>query len=282
PILMTARSESGSSPTSSAAATRPSGSVTSRALARPATWLLLTMYPSGVMMNPEPEPACALRPRAPRSTRMWATAGATWATTPVTALEYASSISASAGRGSWRAGTAARASSATAKGNAAMPWREEAIDWKMVARAAAFKHSANWCPSSRSALTARLEQPFQLETRRAGLSTTHGFDSKNQPTQQRTIVGPRISAGRHDRRLTVAQQGLRLDLLLIFLLPYAGRHRALRVRVLRRHVLIPTVLAAVEIGERLAGERVHAAVVSQRDAGYAERKRGGCYDLPGQ
>src|ERR1700687_5275041 len=148
---MTARSESGSSPTSSAAATRPSGRVTSRALAPPATWLLVTMYPSGVMTNPDPEPACALRPRAPRSTRMWATAGATWATTPVTALEYASSISASAARAYWRAGTASRASSATAKGKAARPWREEAIDWKMVARAAAFKRLADRCLYSRPA-----------------------------------------------------------------------------------------------------------------------------------
>jgi hypothetical protein len=60
------------------------------------------------------------------------------------------------------------------------------------------------------------------------------------------------------------------------LLPRAGRHRGLRVRVLRQHVRIPAVLAAVEIGERLAGERIHAAIVSQRDAGYAERKRRGC------
>jgi hypothetical protein len=37
----------------------------------------------------------------------------------VTALEYASSIVASAAGGSWRADFAARASSATAKGNAA-------------------------------------------------------------------------------------------------------------------------------------------------------------------
>jgi hypothetical protein len=54
------------------------------------------------------------------------------------------------------------------------------------------------------------------------------------------------------------------------------------VKVLRAHVRIPAVLAAVEIGERLAGERVDAAVVSQRDAGYAERKHGGCHESPGQ
>jgi hypothetical protein len=51
---------------------------------------------------------------------------------------------------------------------------------------------------------------------------------------------------------------------------------------LRQYVRIPVVLAAVEIDERLARERVHAAVVGQRDAGYAERKRRGCHELPGQ
>ena len=39
--LSTARSESGSSPTTSALATRPSDSVTSTAAAPPATWLLV-------------------------------------------------------------------------------------------------------------------------------------------------------------------------------------------------------------------------------------------------
>src|SRR5450755_2453937 len=136
---MTARSESGSSPTSSAAATRPSGSVTSRELPPPATWLLVTMYPSGVMMNPEPEPDCLPRPRVARSTRMWATAGATWATTLVTAVEYASSISASVARGSWRSGIAARASSPKARGTAESGWEKGAIPRKMETRLIAFK-----------------------------------------------------------------------------------------------------------------------------------------------
>src|SRR5450631_3793265 len=72
---------------------------------------------------------------------MWATAGATWATTPVTALEYASSISSSAACGSWRGDDAARASPSRVIGREAILRREELMDRKMVPLAAAFKHS---------------------------------------------------------------------------------------------------------------------------------------------
>src|ERR1700692_3707772 len=59
-------------------------------------------------------------------------------------------------------------------------------------------------------------------------------------------------------------RALRVDLLLIFLLPRASRLRNHRAGVLRDHVRIPAVLAVADI----AGGRVHAVVVSQRDAGY--------------
>ena len=90
------------------------------------------------MMNPDPEPARLSRSRVPRSTRTWATAGATSATTLLTACEYASRISASASRESGPAGTGMSELSAV-KGAAASLRREDAIAGQMVADAYAFK-----------------------------------------------------------------------------------------------------------------------------------------------
>src|SRR5437879_1021178 len=88
-----ARSVSGSSPISSARRRRPSAKATSVLVAPCATWLLVRMNPSGVKTNPEPPPP----PRRRLWTSTLTTAGAMRSTTPLTAREYASSSSASAG-----------------------------------------------------------------------------------------------------------------------------------------------------------------------------------------
>ena len=78
----TARSVSGSSPTSRAGALRPSASPTSIPAAPCTTWLLVITKPSGVKMNPDPAP-----PRRPFAavTSMFTTAGPISSTAPVTA-----------------------------------------------------------------------------------------------------------------------------------------------------------------------------------------------------
>ena len=80
-----ARSVSGSSPTTRAVRLRPSVVISSTRAAPPTTWLLVSTRPSGATMTPEPEPArAALRPC---QTSMRTTAGPTRSTTSVIAAE---------------------------------------------------------------------------------------------------------------------------------------------------------------------------------------------------
>jgi len=65
---ITARSVSGSSPTSSAATGRPSANATSIRVASCTTWLLVSTNPSGVNTNPEPLPGTSRAGRPRRST----------------------------------------------------------------------------------------------------------------------------------------------------------------------------------------------------------------------
>jgi hypothetical protein len=83
PARSSARSVSGSSPSSRASMLRPSGSVSRNSRAPSTTWLLVSTSPSGEMTTPEPTP-----PRPPalaRSTRT--TAGPTRSATAMTASE---------------------------------------------------------------------------------------------------------------------------------------------------------------------------------------------------
>ena len=80
-----ARSVSGSSPTTRAVRLRPSVVISSTRAAPPTTWLLVSTRPSGATMTPEPEPArAALRPC---QTSIRTTAGPTRSTTSVIAAE---------------------------------------------------------------------------------------------------------------------------------------------------------------------------------------------------
>ena len=76
-----ARSVSGSEPTSSAVSSRPSvkEAITRGARRSPTTWALVSTNPSGVMTTPEPPPR--------RPTRRFATDGASDSATNVTTLE---------------------------------------------------------------------------------------------------------------------------------------------------------------------------------------------------
>src|SRR5919197_1730147 len=102
PVRTTARSVSGSSPTSSASHARPSFKVTSRREAPWTTWLFVRTKPSGVKTKPEPPPPEPRRPRAspPRRERtsMLTTEGLTRSAAPTTAREYASNSSSSSRR----------------------------------------------------------------------------------------------------------------------------------------------------------------------------------------
>ncbi len=80
---ITARSVSGSVPTTRAGSARASCSVTSSSRAPRTTWLFVRMNPSGAMTKPEPLPW----PRSPASTRMFTTLGATRLTTAATVCE---------------------------------------------------------------------------------------------------------------------------------------------------------------------------------------------------
>src|SRR5256886_7350151 len=97
----TARSVSGSSPTSSARTRRPSGNAASSRVASWTTWLVVSTNPSGVNTNPEPFPGTS-RAGRPRRSTLWrtstlTTAGPTCSAAPGTACEYASSSSPAVG-----------------------------------------------------------------------------------------------------------------------------------------------------------------------------------------
>src|SRR5207245_1051658 len=66
---LTARSVSGSSPTSAAGTGRPSANATSMRVASCTTWLFVRTNPSGVNTNPEPLPGTSRAGRPRRSTR---------------------------------------------------------------------------------------------------------------------------------------------------------------------------------------------------------------------
>ena len=86
----TARSVRGSVPTTSAAKVRPSGRLASSCRACSTTWLLVRMYPSGVITKPEPAPRTSKGPRCVRtspSTERLTTDGPTRVTAPLTARE---------------------------------------------------------------------------------------------------------------------------------------------------------------------------------------------------
>ena len=83
----TARSVSGSSPTSSAAKRAPPAAVTSIRLARATTWLLVRTKPSGVKMKPDPLPPGSLSDRREERTSMLTTAGPTLRTASTTVRE---------------------------------------------------------------------------------------------------------------------------------------------------------------------------------------------------
>src|SRR3989442_8720331 len=90
----TARSLSGSAPTTSTSYSVPS--MKEALAARPAatTWAEVTRKPSGVMTTPDPAPP---KPRPPRPMRRLATDGRTVSATELTMTEYASSASSSVG-----------------------------------------------------------------------------------------------------------------------------------------------------------------------------------------
>src|SRR5437870_823276 len=93
---MTARSVSGSSPTSCDSRRRPSESATAIVLAPCTTWLLVSAKPSCVNRNPEPCPGTSGTPDRPRRrTRCWpstgTTAGPTRSAAPITVRDCASS-----------------------------------------------------------------------------------------------------------------------------------------------------------------------------------------------
>jgi hypothetical protein len=85
-IRTTARSVSGSSPTSVAGTRRPSASIAVIFAAPWTTWLFVSTKPSVVNTNPEPEPSARPR-RSACSTSIFTTEGETRSTAPTTASE---------------------------------------------------------------------------------------------------------------------------------------------------------------------------------------------------
>jgi hypothetical protein len=99
-VRSTARSESGSAPTTSTVSSRPSTNDATPRSVPATTWAEVSAKPSGVITTPLPPPSTRrLRP-ARRETRRFATDGASRRATSVTTREYASSGDSSCARSS--------------------------------------------------------------------------------------------------------------------------------------------------------------------------------------
>src|SRR3954447_5666615 len=105
----TARSESGSRPTTVKRRSRPSTNDASPPPPLSTTWADVSRYPSGAMTTALPPPTAIRPPRTRRVTRRFATLGARARATAGTTCEQAASASASGGRSpsAWRGASAA-------------------------------------------------------------------------------------------------------------------------------------------------------------------------------